>query len=544
MSSSVQSLLDVHSNVHTLSRETLIQAVIDSREAFVSPSGALVTWNPKAATGRIPKDTYMVKDAVTKNTVDWSSAFCNAMTVETFDALWGDALAVLQSKSHLYVGDRSVGADPTCTLAVRTMSDSPLSVLFADTMFRPSADTSVSVLGSEPFTLLVLPYDAVDTVKHKAVLREDKGKTVPILLAMDFERRLGIVYGTCYSGCIKKTLFTVMNYLLPAKGVLPLHASANQGADGTSAVFLGLSGTGKTTLSTDPARPLIGDDEMSWTSSGIGNLENGCYAKLINLRQDKEPEIHRAVFAKRPTLDNGCIIENAMYYPRGEFDLTDDRLTENSRAAYPLRFLENTVPTARSGHPKTIIFLTADASGVLPPVAKLNPGQAMLWFMMAYTSKLAGTEVGVVAPTPNFSRFFGGPFMPRHPRDYTELFGKNMKEHGSEVFLVNTGWSGGAYGTGKRMDIALTRSIVTAALKGELSGVPLRRDVVLKLDVPTSCPGVEATLLDPRSTWADASAYEKAALELATRFAAHFEKEYGKAGLPAEVEAACPGRLL
>jgi len=337
-------------------------------------------------------------------------------------------------------------------------------------------------------------------------------------------------------------MFTVMNYLLPAEGILPLHCSANEGPKGDTALLLGLSGTGKTTLSADPARALLGDDEHGWSDDGIANFENGCYAKLIGLDPDKEPEIHRAVFHPDHYLDHGAIVENAMVYPDGSFDLSDDRLTPNSRASYPLTYLSNVKPTACGGHPKTILFLTADANGVLPPIAKLTRNQAMLWFLMGYTSKLAGTETGIVEPKTTFSRFFGEPFMPRNPDVYARMLGEKMDRHGTAVYLVNTGWSGGPYGIGKRMEIALTRAMVDAALTGRLADAPDGGDRRFHLLVPQSCPGVPSEILDPKNTWSDKEAYEERADRLAAEFAAHFEKAYGDKGIDPEVASECPGR--
>jgi phosphoenolpyruvate carboxykinase (ATP) len=334
-----------------------------------------------------------------------------------------------------------------------------------------------------------------------------------------------------------------MNYLLPEEGILPLHCSANEGKDGNTALLLGLSGTGKTTLSADPERALLGDDEHGWSKGGIANFENGCYAKLINLKEDKEPEIFDAIFHDANHFEHGTIIENCMMYPNGKFDVDDERLTENSRASYPLTFLKNIKASSKGGHPSTILFLTADANGVLPPVSKLNPAQAMLWFLMGYTSKLAGTETGITEPQSTFSRFFGEPFMPRKPMDYSGLLGKLMKEHNTSVYLVNTGWSGGAYGTGRRMDINLTRSIVTACLNGSLANVEYQKDETFKILVPESCPGIkDSSILNPVNTWQDKEAFKKRAAKLAADFSAHFDKAYGHAEVSDEIKAECPGK--
>ncbi|MBI4129592.1 phosphoenolpyruvate carboxykinase (ATP) [Candidatus Peregrinibacteria bacterium] len=495
------------------------------------------------------------------------------MEPQVFDRLWDDALAVLEEKTSLYVTERSVGAESSSALPVRTVTDSPLVALFTDNMFRQchSERLPVGKAGSrgtkrplscfdyaqhDTFTLLVLPHDRVMTAPYEDVLRKSGGRTVDMLVAMDFERMCGLVYGTSYLGCVKKLLFTTMNFLLPEQGILPLHCAANSGMQGDTALFLGLSGTGKTTLSTDPNRHMIGDDEHLWSDRGIANMEGGCYAKLARLRKEKEPEIYSAVFGEchgstTLTMTRGVIIENAMMYPDGSFDLDDERLTENSRASYPLSFLPRMVKEGCAGHPSTILFLTADAQGVLPPLAKLDHTQALLWFLMGYTSKLAGTEAGVTKPKSTFSRFFGGPFMPRKPMDYLTLFDEKLKKHGTEVYLVNTGWSGGPafapgasvgkpYGVGKRMDIALTRRLVDAALSGELRDVPCWEDQKFHLRVPKACPGVDSKLLHPKQTWADPDAYDRAAEALAQEFSAAFAKEFA-GRVSQEIAAVCPG---
>ena len=438
-----------------------------------------------------------------------------------------------------------LGADASYALPVKTITDKALTALFTDNMFRPvPPQIEESIFYSEPFTLIALPYDKLDRNKYKDKLRTlANGLTTDMVIAMDFDRKIGLVYGSAYGGSVKKLMFTVMNYMLPAKGILPLHCSANEGKDGDSALLLGLSGTGKTTLSADPDTALLGDDEHGWNDNGIANFENGCYAKLINLKQDKEPEIFNAVFHEDNYLNHGSIIENCMMYPDGHFDVDDERLTPNSRASYPLEFLSNIKKSSVSlSHPKTILFLTADANSVLPPIAKLNPEQAMLWFLMGYTSKLAGTETGITEPVSTFSRFFGEPFMPRNPDVYAKLLGEKMKKHNTEVYLVNTGWSGGPYGVGKRMDIKLTRALVKAALNGTLSGVDYKEDALFHLNIPTSCAGVPSNILDPKNTWENKSAYDERAKKLADDFSSYFDKAYGKKGLDEAIIRQCPGK--
>ena len=530
-------------SVKRLSRTQLIEACVERKEAFISSCGALATWMPSGETGRIPKDTYIVKHEESAQTIDWSSPTNIPMDPETFDMLLNDAMLVLKQKKDLFMSERSLGADSAYALPAHMITDSAFSALFADNMFRPiPGDIAESCFAKQPFTLIVLPYTKIQTEKYAGRLRSSGNRTSNMCIAMDFDRRIALVYGVMYGGAVKKTMFTVMNYLLPEEGILPLHCSANEDNNGDVTLFLGLSGTGKTTISNDPERLLIGDDEHGWSDRGIANFENGCYAKLIHLDPGKEAQIYKAVFTPLPYREHGAIVENAMMYPSGAFDLDDDRFTENSRVSYPLTTLPRFKESAQAGHPKTIVFLTADANGVMPPVAKLTPPQAMFWFLMGYTSKLAGTEAGITTPVSTFSRFFGGPFMARNPADYADLLGKKMQEHHTDVYLINTGWSGGPYGVGKRFDIMVTRAMVDAALSGKLADVPYHEHPLWHVMVPTACPGVDEHLLDPRSTWEDKEAYDKAAEKLASEFAAMFEKTFGSSGLDPAIHAACPGR--
>ncbi len=541
----VESLLNRPTVFQNPTRRFMIAESVRRREAIILTTGALATWTPPESTGRSPLDTLTVRRKESEKKIDWDSPNNIPIDEETFDMVFANAIATLKGKDSIYITDRVLGADPAYALPVRTITASSLTALFTDNMFRPVPDgIEESIFADRPFTLLVLPYDKLDPKRYEGRLRIDPRieGTSTMVIGMDYDRRIGIVYGSAYGGSVKKLMFTVMNYLLPGEGILPLHCSANEGPDGDTALLLGLSGTGKTTLSADPHRALLGDDEHGWSDNGIANFENGCYAKLIDLDPDKEPEIYRAVFHPDHYLDHGAIVENAMVYPDGSFDLSDDRLTPNSRASYPLTYLSNVKPTARGGHPKTILFLTADANGVLPPIARLTRNQAMLWFLMGYTSKLAGTETGIVEPKTTFSRFFGEPFMPRNPDVYARMLGEKMDRHGTEVYLVNTGWSGGPYGIGKRMDIRLTRAMVDAALTGKLAEVEYEEDRRFHVLVPKSCPGVPAEILDPKRTWEDKEAYEARADRLAAEFAAHFEKAYGNKGIDPAVAAECPGR--
>jgi len=541
----VTELLEGHPNAATNPpRETMIQDAVDNGEALVSANGALATWTPPESTGRSPADTYIVAHPETKGTIDWDSPNNIPLDPETFEMLLDDTLETLAKKEHLYVTDRVIGADSSYALPVQTISDYALTALFTDNMFRPlPPDIQRSVFAGRGFIILVCPYDKLDAEKYEGRLRElPNGNTSNMAVAMDFDRMTAVVYGSAYGGSVKKTLFTVMNYVLTDEGILPLHCSANEGPNGDSAMLLGLSGTGKTTLSADPQRALLGDDEHGWSENGIANFENGCYAKLINLSAEKEPEIYNAVFHEADYLEHGAIVENAMMYPDGTFDLDDERLTPNSRASYPLTYLSNVKEGSTSSHPSTILFLTADANAVLPPISKLAAEQAMLWFLMGYTSKLAGTETGIVDPVSTFSRFFAEPFMPRNPEVYARMLGEMMEEHGTQVYLVNTGWSGGPFGIGERMDISLTRAIVDAALSGQLVDAEYVEDETFHVMVPKEILGVPSDVLHPRNTWQDKEAYDKRAKALAQDFSEHFDEAYGDKNIDPEVEAQCPGK--
>jgi len=466
------------------------------------------------------------------------------MAPETFDMIIADALATLSRKQALYVVDRILVADASYAMPLKVVTDRALTALFADNMFRPVPEgIQDSKLAQQGFTLLCLPYDKLCRDRYEGRLRKlPSGQTSNMAVAMDFDRRLGVVFGSAYCGSVKKLMFTVMNYVLPGVGILPLHCSANEGRDGDIALLLGLSGTGKTTLSADPRRTLLGDDEFGWADNGVANFENGCYAKLINLRSNKEPEIWNAVLHEAHYLEHGAIVENAMMYPNGRFDLDDARFTPNSRASYPLSFLSNVKEPPIGGHPKTILFLTADANGVIPPIARLTPDQTMLWFLMGYTSKLAGTETGIVDPVSTFSRFFGQPFMPRNPDVYASMLGERIRRHGTDVYLVNTGWSGGPFGVGKRMDIDLTRMLVHAALDGKLKDLEYDEDPLFHILVPRACPDVDPGILNPRSTWEDRDGFDRRARKLANDFASYFDKAYANKGIDARVVAQCPGK--
>lgn len=542
--SKLASLLERPSIVKNPAREQLIRDLVETREAIVSEGGALATWTPPESTGRSPQDTLTVKRPESADTIDWDSPNNLPIDEETFNMVLEDALAALGKTAPVYALDRVIGADSSFALPVKSVTNHGLTSLFVDNMFRPvPSDIEGSVFSKRPFILLALPYEKLDPARYEGRLRIDPRTkaTSTMVIAMDLDRRIGIVYGSAYLGSVKKLMFSVMNYLLPAEGILPLHCSANEGPAGDIALLLGLSGTGKTTLSADPRRALLGDDEHGWSDQGIANFENGCYAKLIDLDAKKEPEIFHAIMHEDAYLQHGAIVENAMVYPNGSFDLTDDRLTPNSRGSYPLAYLSNIKPSSVGEHPTTILFLTADANGVLPPISRLTKEQAMLWFLMGYTSKLAGTETGILEPKTTFSRFFGEPFMPRNPDVYARMLGEKLDAHGTDVYLVNTGWVGGPYGVASRVDIDLTRAMVHAALSGELRHVDYDTDPLFHVSIPHTCPGVPSELLDPRKSWSDPAAYDARAKKLASEFAAHFDKAYGNKGIDADVIAQCPG---
>lgn len=459
-------------------------------------------------TGRSPNDRFIVRDSATEETVDWGSVNV-PLSSEHYQALRAEVVAHLNGR-ELFVRDARAGEDPAAGLNVRVITPNAWHNLFAYNMFlRPSPEELEEM---EPgFTVLHAPEVEADPARH--------GTRSSTFVAVNFSAREVLIGGTNYAGEIKKSIFSVLNYMLPDLGILPMHCSANVGEEGDVALFFGLSGTGKTTLSADPERGLIGDDEHGWGPDGVFNFEGGCYAKVINLSAEAEPEIYKA------TQMFGTILENVVLTePSREIAFGDGNITENTRASYPIHYIPNAILPGLGGHPEHVIFLTCDAFGVLPPIARLSPDQAMYHFLSGYTAKVAGTERGVTEPKAAFSACFGAPFLPRHPAEYADMLGEKLEEHGSRVWLVNTGWSGGGFGVGNRMKIAHTRAMVRAALLGKLDTVATQEDPVFGLHVPTDVPGVPGNVLTPRSTWADGEAYDAAARKLAGMFRENFQK--------------------
>jgi phosphoenolpyruvate carboxykinase (ATP) len=458
-------------------------------------------------TGRSPKDKFVVCEPGSEERIWWGDVNA-AISEEHFEGL-REKVAVHLGGNDLYVVDAFAGADPKHRIAVRVVTNHPYHALFARTMF---IDPSAAELREFEPQALVL---------HAPELESDPasdGTRTGTFVVLHPSREEVLIGGTFYAGEIKKSIFTLMNDRLPLEGVFPMHCSANVGDGSDVAIFFGLSGTGKTTLSADPARKLIGDDEHGWGDDGVFNVEGGCYAKVIRLSAEAEPEIYRM------TQTFGTILENVVMDERGVLDLDDDSKTENTRAAYKLEQITNALPAKRAGHPSSAIFLTADAFGILPPIARLTRDQAMYWFLSGFTAKLAGTEIGVKEPQPTFSACFGAPFLPQPPVIYARLLAKKLDTHGTQVWLVNTGWTGGQYGEGSRMPIRATRALLRAALADELDGVEYRRDDVFGFEVPVDVPGIDSKLLDPRGTWRHPEAYDAKARELAEMFRDNFTK--------------------
>ncbi|MFC5450401.1 phosphoenolpyruvate carboxykinase (ATP) [Paenibacillus aestuarii] len=486
--------------------QELIERALARKEGNVTATGAFRAFTG-AYTGRSPKDKFIVTEPSVMDKVDWGQVN-QPMSTEHFDQLYELAMTYMQDK-ELFVFDGFAGADELHRLPIRIINEYAWHNLFVKQLFIRPTDEELEGHKAE-FTVIALPGLKADPALH--------GTNSETFICLSFEKKLVLIGGTEYAGEMKKSIFSVLNYLLPLEGNLPMHCSANVGEAGDVALFFGLSGTGKTTLSADPNRRLIGDDEHGWTDQGVYNFEGGCYAKCAHLSPEKEPQIWQAI-------GHGAVLENVIIDPAtGKEIYSDTSLTENTRAAYPIEAIPNAVIPGVAGHPKVIIFLTADAFGVLPPIAKLTKEQAMYHFLSGYTSKLAGTERGVTAPEATFSTCFGAPFLPLRPAVYAKLLGQQIDKHEAKVYLVNTGWTGGPVGVGKRMPLALTRAMVTAALNGTIEEAGFTQEPIFGLYCPDAVEGVPSEVLQPKHTWQDAAAYEEAARALAKRFAQNFQK--------------------
>jgi phosphoenolpyruvate carboxykinase (ATP) len=499
----------------------LMQAAARRGEGEFAAGGPFVAIT-SPHTGRSPNDKFVVKEPSSENDVDWGKVN-QPYAQDKYETLLADVREYLNGREELFVEDLYCGADPAFRLSVRYVSPNAWHMAFVRNMFIRPEPSELPTFDPN-FTVLHAPEFQADPERH--------GTRTGTFIVLNFAERTILIGGTRYAGELKKSMFTVMNYYLPKQGVLSMHCSANTGKAGDTALFFGLSGTGKTTLSADPKRALIGDDEHGWSKNGTFNFEGGCYAKVINLSPEQEPDIYKT------TQMFGTILENVLLDPgtkQVKFD--DQSITENTRASYPLPYIPNHVPDGRGGHPKNVVFLTADAFGVLPPISRLTPDQAMYYFLSGYTAKVAGTERGVTEPQATFSSCFGAVFLVWPPTKYAEMLGELLNEHGSKVWLVNTGWSGGAYGTGKRMKLAYTRAMIDAALSGALDDAETRTDPIFGLSVPAAIPNVPSEVLDPRGTWADAAAYDAQAHKLADMFRNNFQKF---AGAPQSIRDAGP----
>jgi phosphoenolpyruvate carboxykinase (ATP) len=511
----------VRKAARNLSAAQLFEEAIRRGEGVAAARGPLVVRTGKH-TGRSPNDKFFVREPSSERYIDWGKTN-KPFDPDRFTALLARVDDYLREKD-VYVLDAFAGADPQYRIPIRVVTELAWHNLFARNLFIPARAEALT--GFEP------GFAVVDAANFLAQPERD-GTRAETFIIIDFGRKLVLIGGTTYAGEIKKSVFTIMNYLLPLRGVMPMHCSANVGKDGDVVIFFGLSGTGKTTLSADPNRALIGDDEHGWSDRGVFNFEGGCYAKAINLSAELEPQIF-------PTTQQfGTVLENVVVDPDSrELDLNDASLTENTRAAYPLSSLSNTVASGMAGHPRNIVMLTADAFGVMPPIAKMTAAQAMYHFLSGYTAKVAGTEKGVTEPQTTFSHCFGAPFMVHPPTEYARMLGERIAAHAVNCWLVNTGWSGGPYGVGKRMKLPYTRAMVNAALSGALDHAQFTPDPIFNVAVPNEVPGVPKEILNARNTWPDPAAYDAKARELAAKFAENFERFTGS--VTPEVSAAAP----
>ena len=499
----------------------LYEHAVRRREGVVTASGPFCAVT-SPHTGRSPNDKFLVQEADSSDRIWWGK-INQPLAPDRFERLRADVEAHLKDQ-ELFVRDVFAGADPAYRLPIRFVTPNAWHALFVYNMFLRPGDGDLSRF-APGFQVLHAPEFHADPAVH--------GTKSGTFIVVSLAQKTILIGGTRYAGELKKSIFTILNYLLPQQGVLSMHCSANVGANDDTALFFGLSGTGKTTLSADPERRLIGDDEHGWSDQGIFNFEGGCYAKVIHLSRDGEPEIYAT------TEMFGTVLENVDVDPQtGAIDLDSQRITENTRASYPIYFIPNHVPEGRAGHPDHVLFLTCDAFGIMPPIAKLTPAQAMYHFLSGYTAKVAGTERGVTEPKETFSACFGAPFLPLQPQVYAEMLGERIARHGVRCWLVNTGWTGGPYGVGQRMALSHTRTMIRAALAGQLDGVPTRRESVFCLEVPQHVPGVPDAVLDPRATWSDPAAYDAQAGRLAELFRKNFEQFAER--VPAAVREAGP----
>jgi phosphoenolpyruvate carboxykinase (ATP) len=515
--------LSTEQTVHrNLTPTQLYEHAVRRQEGVVTASGPFCAVT-SPHTGRSPNDKFLVQEPETASQIWWGKVN-QPIAPDRFERLKADVEAHL-SGQEIFIRDVYAGADPTYRLPIRFVTPNAWHALFVYNMFLRPADGELMTFAPD-FQVLHAPEFQADPAVH--------GTKTGTFIVVSLAQRTILIGGTRYAGELKKSIFTILNYLLPQRGVLSMHCSANVGLDGDAALFFGLSGTGKTTLSADPERRLIGDDEHGWSDNGVFNFEGGCYAKVIRLSSDGEPEIYAT------TKMFGTVLENVDVNPQtGAIDLDSQRITENTRASYPIHFIPNHVPEGMAGHPEHVVFLTCDAFGIMPPIATLTPQQAMYHFLSGYTAKVAGTERGVTEPKETFSACFGAPFLPLPPNVYAKMLGERIARHGVQCWLVNTGWTGGPYGVGQRMKLSLTRAMIRAALAGELDRVPTRREPVFRLEVPQHVAGVPDAVLDPRRTWQDPAAYDAQAARLTGLFRKNFEQFADR--VPAAVREAGPG---
>jgi phosphoenolpyruvate carboxykinase (ATP) len=500
----------------------LYEEAVRRREGVIAEGGPLACRTGRH-TGRSPLDKFVAAEPSSEGNIAWG-AVNRPMSPGHFETLRRDFMASLHG-AELFVQDCAAGADLQYRLPIRVISEYAWHSLFARNLFIVDPDPAAAAGQGPQFTVVDSPSFKADPSRH--------GTSSEVVIALSFAERLVLIGGTSYAGEIKKSVFSALNYLLPLQGVLSMHCSANVGRSGDVALFFGLSGTGKTTLSSDPERGLIGDDEHGWSDRGVFNFEGGCYAKTIRLSEEAEPQIYAMTRRFGTVLENVVVDEKTR-----QLDLNDDRFTENTRAAYPISFIENAVPTGQGAHPRNLVMLTADAFGVLPPISRLTPDGAIYHFLSGYTAKVAGTEQGVTEPKATFSTCFGAPFLPLRPGRYATMLGEKIARHRTRVWIVNTGWTGGPYGAGSRIKIKFTRAMIRAALSGALDTVPYERDPTFNVDMPTSCPDVPPQVLKPRNTWASTADYDRQAARLAQMFAQNFKAF--ETEVTADVRAAGP----